>query len=167
MDMLAVQLLRHTAGFLRADVPAGNLRYGFHIAAALGMYDLAVLIRLAVAAVSIHSRNIAAVTMGMDAFRYRMIAFVSVFVVTVVSFHGSGIPTFRGMLRVVITQTIIFFCSRRCREIAQHQHQHQDPAQHPLKEAAFHRMTPSFRVIPSITIIAYIPEKSIEKGKIL
>ena len=97
------QLPGHAPAFRRAGVAAGNLCHGLHIAAAIGMYGLAVLVRLAFTVLSFHSRNIATFAVGMDALCHRLIAFIRVRMTAVVPLHSSGITARLRVLRVVCT----------------------------------------------------------------
>ena len=132
MDMLAVQLLRHTAGFLRADMTAEYLCHGFHIAAALGMYNLAVLIRLAVAALAFHRRDIAAVAVGMDALGYTLVARICVLMTASMAIHSWGIPAGCRVLRVVLAQAVAFRGDGRYRSKAKHHYEGKNEANYSL-----------------------------------
>ena len=138
MLVLTIQRLLDTASFLRADVPTGNLCHGFYIATAFRMDDLAVFVWLTLAAISFHSRNIAAVSVDMDTRRNCIVAVVSVHMTAVVSFHRRGIPTLFCVLRVVFTQPVAFRSSGVNRDIAQHQHQRQNAAKCSFKPIGFH-----------------------------
>ena len=65
MDMPAVQHRMNAAAIFRADMIAGNPCHGCLIAAALLMDNLPVFVRLTVAVMPFHRRNIAAVAVGM------------------------------------------------------------------------------------------------------
>ena len=82
---------------------AGDLCHSFLVSAAFCMYNLAILIRLAVAVMSFHWWNIAAVAMAMDALRHRLIAFLRVRMTAVVPLHSRGITARLRVLRVVCT----------------------------------------------------------------
>ena len=162
------QLPGHAPAFRRADMTAEYLCQGFHIATALGMYDLAVLIRLAVAAMSFHRRNIAAVFVNMNTRRNCIIAVVSVHMTAVVSFHRRGIPTLFCVLRVVFTQSVAFRSNGLHREIAQHQNQCQNATKCSLEPIRFHiqalHCEPFLSIITVYHFFRVCPEKTNEKG---
>ena len=139
MDMGAIQDLLHAAALFGADVAAGDFRRGLHIAAALGMYDLAVLVRLTLAAMAFHRGNIAAgVIVDMGALGDGLAAFFGVLMGAGTAIGCRGIAALLRVLRVVGAQPVLRRGKGRNRDIAQHQCQRQNNAEGSLEPVGFH-----------------------------
>ena len=121
---------------------AGDFRRGLHIAAALGMYDLAVLVRLTLAAMAFHRGNIAAgVIVDMGALGDGLAAFFGVLMAAGTALGCRGIAARLRVLRVVGAQPVLFCRKGRDRDIAQHQRQRKSAAEKPLEPFGFHSIS--------------------------